>query len=239
MDWNALGTWFGGFGAWFSGIATLSAVLIALRLQRLYEKRERPSLSVTFGRNSDCLRYIPPRFATPEDQEYEREELWIRIIVTNSGENAARDVEVRLVDVHINGESQPESRSSKWFKASNINLTSVKLLPRGFSHPFDIAFAVHTLPTDATSFHLVTTEPDLRPWAEEKLHIERDQRDGELELGRLYHVHFAALSSNADAIHYRLSMKLAPRREDDPPGFGAQGPDALKARLLLEPLQKI
>ena len=140
MTWTVLTIWFGGvdWAAWFSGVATLGAVVIALRLQRMYERRERPSLSAYCRKTSPlCLEYVPPRFATSENPDgshaEERENCGIRIVIINLNEVAARDVEVRLADVHVDSDKDKQSRSSEWFKVSNLNSISINLVPRGFN----------------------------------------------------------------------------------------------------------
>jgi len=234
IDWNAVGTWFTGF-------ATLLAVIVALRLQRRYERRDRPLLSVTLEPESaDYLRYVPPKFASAEDKprydgSSEREELWLRVVVQNSGDTAARDVEVRLLDILRERDTEPESRSNLWFKVASLNSKSVNILPRGIRQPFDIAFVRHVVsPAAEFSFHLVLVKPDLESWPTEKTRIEQDVGHNALDIGWTYRVHIAALSSNADAEHFTFSIRLNPRRAQDPREGAILGAESLKALLVVQ-----
>ncbi len=227
MDWNTV-------GVWFSGLMTLFAVYVALRLQRLFERRDRPQLSARFERKDDCLRYVSAAIAsdpTKNQQEPKREELWLRILVMSKGEVAARDVQVQLVDVHRDDDPEPESRSRLGFKASNLNSTTVGLVPNGLPREFDIAFAWHTQGSDDLECRLATSIPEIPSWHDLKDKIERDDRR-KLELGHSYRIHVAIFGSNADAVHYELAATFKNHHEFDPEHRAMQGKHALQARVV-------
>ena|SRR5208282_2900691 len=201
IDWNAVGV----VGTWFSGVATLCAVVIALRLQRMYERRDRPSLSVTLKPESnECLRYMPPEFASAGDDprgqdSAQLEELWLRVCLNNSGGAAARDVEVRLLEILREGGDVAESRGSLWFKVGNLNSISARMLPKGINQHFDIAFVVHDLASqNSMSFHLALVPPLFldKPqlggsWADLKKQMETDTTN-RLDVGRKYTLRIVA-----------------------------------------------
>jgi hypothetical protein len=202
VDWNAIGA----LGAWFSGGTTLLAVILLLTLQRRMDRRGRPCLSARLDpQSSDCIRYVSSEFSSQNDQ---REELWIRIAVENSGENAARNVEVRLLNILRENAKEPESRSNLWFKAASLDSTSINMLPRGMKQHFDIAFVRHLLTEEQPSLHLVMGKPDLKPWQQEKTRIEQDRHDNKLEAGVTYIVSVAVLSNDADAVFHSFSIRL-------------------------------
>lgn len=227
VDWNTI-------GVWFSGAATLAAVVIALRLQHLYEIRERPKLSVLFNNSDDCLRYIVsdrPSIIESELAEPKSEELWIRVVVTSRGETAARDVQLQLIDVYRDDDPAPESRSRLGFKASNLNATSIGLVPSGLPREFDIAFVWHKQFSDEFQARLVTSRPEILSWEDLKASLERDSKGKGLEIGHKYRIRFAVFGSNADAVRYDFELTLGARRTFDPDPPGMQGKDALKARI--------
>jgi hypothetical protein len=134
-----------------------------------------------------------------------------------------------MIDVHRDADPQPENRSSKWFKVSNVNSVSFKLLPRKITPAFDIAFVCDPpYMVNQRSVFLVTTDPDIerrtweRTWEYEKSRIRTDL-ECNLEPGHLYRIHFAVLSSNADAVAFVLTACVADK--------GGQGRSTLRERL--------
>lgn len=233
IDMNTLGTW-------FSGVATLFAVVVALRLQRFYERRDRPKLILKFQfDDGDCVPYIPPHFAggntlAQRSQSPEREELWVRLCVENTSETAAKDVEIRLISLCRNGEETPEKRPRWWFKASNLDATSVALLPRGLPAYFDIAYIANIKgSSEDLSFYLMIVRPDLKVWDEEKQRIESDDENNKLDIGWTYTLRLALISSNGDAKEYSMRLRVDARRNTDPPAQDLLGSDLLRRRLVV------
>lgn len=232
IDWNALGTW-------FAGIATLLAVIVALRLQRYYERRDRPSLSVTFDENSKYdLRYVHQRFAgeagkTDANEHRDRRELWIRVAVESTADVAARDVELRIIEVVREGDEFAEGRSNWWFKTSGLNSTTVQMLPRGIRQPFDIAYISNVSGSDPdVAFYLaIVKKGDIRPWTQERRRIEADDRNNRLDVGWTYLIRFVVLSGNADAVHYLMRLRVNPRRSQDLRTTPLLSEEALRGRL--------
>ena len=208
--WPALAA----IGTWVAAGATIFAVGFAIKLQRKYAKRERPILSVKIEPNSDkCFDYVGPELFPSNDN---REELWLRVLVSNSGDTAARDVQIRLVEILREKAIDPQSRSNLWFKVSNLNQISLNMLPRGIDQPFDIAFVGHSIDqsseikknNDKVSFYLMMVKPELdKPWIEIKEKVEISP-ENKLILGYKYTLRIAVLSSNADAVHYNLTLRM-------------------------------
>jgi hypothetical protein len=223
--------WVEAIGTWFAAFATVGAVILALRLRRAEDRRSRPRLEVSFAPESDDhVVYVPPQFASAEPRHEgapRREELWIRITVQNLGDTAAKDVEVRLQGVVRRKDSKKEGRANLWFKVSNVSDTMVRQLPRGFPAHFDVAFVKHTVdPADVIGVHLVIVKPDMGDWEDEKARIEKEERNA-LEIGWNYDINLVVLGSNADAVHYQVSMRCNPRRDKDPGPGQLLGPNTL------------
>lgn len=227
-----LNTW-GVIGTWASGFATVAAVYMALQWQRRFERSNRPKLEITYEMEAGGhIRYLPPHLACSAPDAQKREELWIKLCVENKSETAAQDVELRLVS--IQKEDVPENRPMWWFKASNLDLVSVKMLPRGFHHYFDIAYLKNLEGSaEDISCHLMIVSPDLSPWAKEKKRIELDDNNNKLEIGRSYNLRLAVVSSNADAKYYSLQLKINQRRYADPRPNLIQGEKILRERLVV------
>jgi hypothetical protein len=239
-DWNKIGA----IGTWFSGVMTPAAVVLALGLQWFHERRNQPRLSITLKPESgNYLSYVSPEFASAGDNprgekvSTQREELWLRVAVENSGGAVARDVEVRLRKTQRAGDKESESRESLWFKAASINSTSMNMLPRGLEQHFDIAFVVHKFaPSNELFFHLALVTPGLKPddsWAAIKERMEKAERN-KLVPGDAYELHIVALSSNADAVHHAFSIRL----NKDAPTGAPMGTD-LKSLLIVKQVEDI
>lgn len=201
-------------GTWIAAGATIFAVGFAIKLQRKYARRERPILSAKIEPGTDkCFSYVGPELFPPNNN---REELWLRVLVSNSGETAARDVQIRLVEILREKGIDPQSRSNLWFKVSNLNKTSLNMLPRGIDQPFDIAYVIHSINqsseikgnNDKVSFNLMMVTPELdKPYIKIKEQIEINPKN-KLMLGSEYTLRIAVLSSNADAVHYNFTLRM-------------------------------
>jgi hypothetical protein len=199
-------------GVWFSGIATLAAVILALFLQVYSERRQRPKLCVEYDvRSVGDNRFLPPSTAGG-GPGIDRQELWIRIRVTNNSERTARDVEVRFISSTIEKEKRRNNRPSWWFKVSNFNRTSVAIPPH-FPQHFDIAYLVHEISTQQVSAFLAITQPDMLDWPQEKIRIERQGDYTNVEIGWPYTLFFAVVGSNCDATYYQMPLQISPPRE--------------------------
>lgn len=244
--WPALAA----IGTWIAAGAAFFVVGFAIKLQRKYAKRERPILSVKIEPEADkCFEYVGLGLAPSDDESAQptdnREELWLRVFVSNSGDTAARDVQIRLVEIFREKAIDPQSRSNLWFKVSNLNQTSLNMLPRGIDQPFDIAFVCHSInnssktnQNDKVSFYLMMVKPELdKPWIEIKEKIEISP-ENKLILGYKYTLHIAALSSNADVAHYNITLRMInPSSDPDiQEKIGRQfiGKDKLKTYLMVE-----
>jgi hypothetical protein len=226
--------------AYFSGTATIIAVLLALFLERYFEHRRRPKLSVEFDRNQKGdLRYLPPPLAGEMREGEEREEMWIRLRVKNTSGTPARDVEVRFICTQRERSTIRENRPSWWFKISNLNAVSLTIPPK-FTQYFDLAYVknIQRSPEDI-SFYLAIVHGDLPPWTQEKVRIESDMKNNKLDLGWTYDLFFAVVSSNADAKYYRMRVKVAPKKTDDPALEELLGEDRLKVRIKLDCPQEV
>lgn len=198
-------------GRWFSGVATLLAVGFALYLQRRIERRNRPRIALNAtSSGGSCIRYLDPEriAAAPANEgRPRREELWLRLWLQNESPAVARDVTLKLVGVERDGglENRP-----RWpFKLSNLDETSIGLLPRGFDQPVDIAYVrnIEGVNSDA-QLALVLVKPPQRPWQEEKDSIEGDTFYRPLHAGATYRISLVALSSNADAAYFTTTIML-------------------------------
>ncbi len=93
----------GVLGRWFSGIATLFVVFLALGLQIWYERSKRPKLSVSYNSEDDNdNRYVQLndsqlRIDVSVNEEPLAEELWLRINVINNSKVTAENVEMRFL----------------------------------------------------------------------------------------------------------------------------------------------
>jgi hypothetical protein len=218
------------YGTWFSGIATLAVVFIALYLQRRYENNLRPQLTIAYdeaaSEEDGANRYLPPGLA---GNPY-REELWIRLPVKNISKITARDVEVRFIALRRERRGR-ENRPSWWLKVSNLNEVAVAI-PSEFTQYFDVAFIEHDPSSSALDicFQLAIVHPPLLPWHEEKERIER-RTENRLEIGFKYDLSFAVVSGNADARFYRMTLKAIPRATDDPLPSAAFGQEYLRGRV--------
>lgn len=236
-DGSPLLRWAEVIGIWFTGVATFSAVAVAWSLRRLWERRQRPVLSVGYdARSEEDSRYVPPPFAAgpPSSKnpgEPGREELWVRLHVKNTSKTTARDVQLRILSIQRERKEAPDNRSKWWFKASNLDATSVTIHPQ-FTQHFDIAYVKNILGTsDDLAFYLVIVRPDLLPWPQQKARIEEDAENNWLEVGWKYTLQLALLSDNADAKYYEMEVKVDPRGSEDPSTDQRLGADNLRKRV--------
>src|ERR1041384_1901930 len=225
-------------GTWFSGIATLLAVGFALHLQRRIERRVRPRVTLhATSASGSCIRYLDPDRITSDPAnagQPRREELWLRLWLQNDSPTVARDVTLKLVTVEKDGvlENRP-----KWpFKLSNLDGTSVDILPRGFDQPVDIAYLRNVEGVDEDAqLALVLVNPPQLSRQQEKARIERAKFHQSLQAGPTYNLTFVALSSNADATYFKMTVS-----EKERPGGPLDqllGESRLRARLRFTPPQ--
>lgn len=234
-------------GDWFTGLMTLTAVILALFLQRLSERVRSPRLAVDYNRDEEVNnRYLildsshthPDTSFVSDPSEGSREELWIRLRVTNNGPVTAKDVEVRFIGVARKKDNVRDNRSAWWFKVSHLNDTHTNLPPR-FTHFFDIAFLSNDVGSRRDlSLYLVIVKPELLPWEEEKARIEISP-DNKLDLGWDFVLYFAVAAANADAKYYEMSLRVDPRKVDDPLSTTVLGREHLMARIEVSPAREI
>lgn len=224
-------------GIWFAGLATVSAVALALYLRHIYERRQRPKLFVVYDREqkSDNRYVLPPFAATSSCQKGQKlpdqEELWVRVHVQNASKATAKDVELRLISIQREKKGSADDRPSWWFKASNLNATSLVIPPK-FTQHFDIAYVKNTVESSADlSFYLAIVPPDLLPWPQEKTRIESDEQNNRLDIGWKYKLLLALVSSNADAKHFQMEIKVDPPGSEDPSIVGLLGEEVLRKRV--------
>lgn len=168
MDWQMLAPWADAAANLFSGMATLGAVLFALSLQRRMERRSKPSLVLEYDPDSEGdNRYLPPSPTDSGGPGPNRQEVWIRIRITNKSSNPAKDVELRFISSQIAKTRTRNNRPSWWFKVSNLNSVAITIPPR-FPQYFDIAYLVQEVSKEAKAF-LVITRPTMLEWNQEKL----------------------------------------------------------------------
>ena len=209
--WQALAA----LGTWGAVWATLKAVRFAINLQRIYAERDRPVLSVALETsNKKCFSYINSDIVNSSDEAWE--ELWVRLLVSNSSDTPARDVQIQLVDIYRKdlNTKDPQSRSNLWFKISNLNRTSINLLPRDIESPIDIAYVKHefnkvdTSKNDGVSFYLTIVEPELdKPWDQIKNKIENSSENLLID-DFTYFINIVVLSSNAGVVHKQMELKF-------------------------------
>lgn len=201
-------------GIWFTGVATILAVLVALFAQIFTEKLRRPRLQVEHDNNHMVdKRYLPPaRAKTPNCPE--REELWIRLRIKNLSNVPAINVQIRFIGTLREGESIREQRPSWWFKVSNLNAVSLTIPPK-FTQYFDIAYVKNEVGPSEASFYLAIVRGDSTSWQDEKARIE-EYEGNKLEVGFMYDISFAVVSNNADARFYSMKTKVLPRRSEEP-----------------------
>lgn len=197
-------------GVWFSGLATLSAALVALFLPRLY----RPRLSVTC--NKEGIGSSSFLF-TDSPSASEVAELWIKVGVKNSSGLNADDVQLRLImvrDESSNGRRAYTLFSSWWLKVSALNIVSISIPPK-YTQYYDLCYLVVNRDRKRGALHLVAVRPPLDEWEIEKPHIESDPKRT-LFPGREYGVIFAVAGRNTHAGYYRISIAYDVPRD----GFG-------------------
>lgn len=226
------------FGTWFSGIATLSVVFIAIWLQAWAEWRKKPKLKIVYNpedRNDNVfvrLDNSDKQLDESGQSDPHTEELWLRVNVLNNGKSSARDVELRFINSYKDGSDiREDHRPSWWFKVSNLNKFSVAIPPR-YKQPFDIAYIknVANADDDIRSF-LAIVPPDLSDdWQATKNFMEMSRKN-KLAIGARYRLVFAIVSSNADAAYYEIIYKVSERLPDDIPRKNLQGRDVLRRRL--------
>ena len=246
---NDLGAWlltiadkdtWGVFGNWFSGVATLAVVFVAVWLQAWLEWRKRPKLKIVYDANdSNDNVYVhldqeENRVDESNKSEPQTEELWLRVNVLNTSRASARDVELRFINSYKNGSDiREDHRPSWWFKVSNLNKFSVAIPPR-YKQPFDIAYIKNVANSDydVCSF-LAIVPPNLSDdWKATKNLMERS-RENKLSIGARYRLVFAVVSSNADAKYYELNYMVSERATDDIPRKNFQSKDVLRRRLII------
>lgn len=234
------------FGTWFSGIATVSVVFIAVWLQSWIEWRKKPKLKIIYepkDRNDNIFVLLD----NSEKRVYESgqvdphtEELWLRVNVLNTSRATAHDVEVRFINSYKDdSDIREDHRPSWWFKVSNLNKFSVAI-PPGYKQPFDIVYLKNVVDADEDirSF-LAIVPPDLSDdWQATKNLIEISP-ENKLSIGTRYRLVFAVVSSNADAAYYEINYMISERLSDDIPRKNLQGRDALRRRLNISGPRKI
>jgi hypothetical protein len=245
IDWNTWGTWVGAVGTWFCGAAALVAVGYAIKLQRWYEQRDRPSLNITLDPEShENLKYVPPKYASTDSpsgvlgKDERQEELWLRVGVENSKGAVAKDVEVRLREIRQAGDTYGQSRESLWFKAASINSTSVNMLSKGIIQYFDIGYVQHSWkPVSQMFLRMALFGPDDvkgKTWDEIKGKLEND-RKSKLQSEQKFTLCVVVQSSNAEARCLTFSIKLNLSRSRG----NAMGENALKSLLSVEDIKAL
>jgi hypothetical protein len=225
-EWLVVATWAIAFTTVFAGVATLSAVVLALRLQRLEDRRVRPRLEIAAGvhEGSACLEYA---YRTYED----REELWVRVRVHNKSPSLAKGVELRLLE--LEGHDRPQ-----WpFKVSNRNARSISV-PPGFNQSFDLVWVKNTLNEDTDSrVFLAIVNPDdpLPPWPTLQSEMERGD-DNHMDLGVDYDIQFAIIGENVEPQYFKCGFHIDVwTKAAHLPAFDqAQGQDGLARRVHCE-----
>jgi hypothetical protein len=214
MDWQKLAPWAGAAATLLSGMATLGAVLFALNLQRRMERRSKPSLVVEYDPSLEGdNRYLPPSATDYGGPGPNRQEVWIRVRITNKSSNPAKDVELRFISSQITTERTRNNRPCWWFKVSNLNSVAITIPPR-FPQYFDIAYIVQDVATKEAKAFLVITQPSMLEWNQEKARIEAYGDYTKLEIGWPYNIFFAVVGSNCDAAYYKMPIQFSPPRQD-------------------------
>lgn len=243
---DSLGTWllsilskdaWGILGNWFSGLATVFVVFLALGLQIWYERRKRPKLKLIYSPTDDndnryvLLNNSQMPIDSSANEEPITEELWLRINVLNRSKVTAEDVELRFLYSTIDGNPVKEDRPSWWFKVSNLNRFSTSIPPK-FKQPFDIAYIKNNANVDKDlSAFIAIVPPTLGDdWNETKKQMELSP-ENHLKVGTTYRFVFAVVSSNADAIYYELKYKVADRSSHDLPKRNLQTKEVFRRRL--------
>lgn len=238
-------TW-GVFGTWFSGVATLSVVFIAIWLQAWTERRKKPKLKIVYDpedRNDNIFVLrdnSDKRIDESGQSDPHTEELWLRVNVLNNSRASARDVELRFINSYKDSSDiREDHRPSWWFKVSNLNKFSVAIPPK-YKQPFDIAYIknVANVDDDIRSF-LAIVPPDLSDDWQATQDLMEMSRENKLSIGVRYRLVFAVVSSNADAAYYEISYMVSKRLSDDIPRKNLQGRDVLKRRLNISGPTKI
>ncbi|MDA3791483.1 MAG: hypothetical protein PF503_23675 [Desulfobacula sp.] len=234
------------FGIWFSGIATLSVVFIAIWLQAWTEWRKKPKLKIVYDPEdrNDNIFVLLDNYEKQIDEsghpDPHAEELWLRVNVLNNSRASARDVELRFINSYKDGSDiREDHRPSWWFKVSNLNKFSVTIPPR-YKQPFDIAYLKNVVDAedDIRSF-LAIVPPDLSDDWQATKNLMEMSRKNKLSIGARYRLVFAVVSSNADAAYYEISYTVSERLSDDIPRRNLQGRDVLRRRLNISGPNKI
>lgn len=223
-------------GIWFTGLATFAAVAFALYLRHSYEKRQKPDLDLIYDSESESHKhYLEPKhtktYKSDGSPAEEREELWIRVCVKNSGKVTAKEVEIRFISIQRVGEQSEADRPSWWFKVANLNNIKIAV-PQGYKQFFDIAYIKNSINIDNDlSFYLAIVPADLLPWKEEKARIEDDDRYNCLDIGWEYRMALCLASSNAEAKYFEMKLKVNPRTKTDPSKDALLGSEGLRKRV--------
>ena len=223
-------------GAWFAGIATLGAVVLALFFDRLKEKWSRARLSVTHESDSNGdRRYVGQPFAGGDEK---REEMWLRLCVTNSSRSPAKGVQIRLLSIKKTT-GQFENRPGWFFKASHLQAVTAPPLFRGFRQHFDIAYLKREFGETPAQygFYLTIVPDNLGPiWQEEKNRIEKAENYNMLDIGGEYLVRVALMGENVELKRYELKIHV--QHDPDLGGQNALGESRLRDIVCLEDIHE-
>jgi hypothetical protein len=187
-------------GIWFTGIATLSATLVALFLPKLY----RPRLSVSC--NKDGIGSSSYVIGTDSGASA-FEDLWIKIGVKNRGSMNAEDVQLRLIMAHntkMSGRRGYRLFSSWWLKVSALNAVSISIPPK-YTQYYDLCYIVVRRNPGSTSLYLAAVRPPMDEWNLERKNIENDPHRV-LKAGCVYNIVFAVSGKNTHASYWQISL---------------------------------
>jgi hypothetical protein len=207
-----------------AAVTTIIAVITAWKLKSRQIRKNLPMLSLNISNEDErCFEYVSTDSGLNLENgaKQKKEELWLKMFVSNSGNTAAKDVQIRLRKTLRDGRTDPQSRSNMWFKVSNLKMYYINMLPRNIDQPFDLAFVSRTCgdtkDKEFIHYHMGLVQPELdKDWEIIRKSME-ENKENKLDVSFVYTIEVAVLSSNADAIIKRIELHLPDIKIDSMP----------------------
>jgi hypothetical protein len=199
-----------------------------------------PTLDVVFDQNDKRDLYFLPREEIQRRAGIsDREELWIRLRVTNtSGTANATGVAVKVVGLLSEGHEEDENVNRQFLKVSRAEHVRTTIEPQ-FSQHYDLLYLRHitTDPPEVSAFAAFVSD-DRFEWDKEKERIEREQA---IPVGRRCWISFALVGDTSEATYYIAEFLIKSREQvtDGQMLSGELGRDELIKRLEWQQLWRV
>lgn len=218
---------------YLTAFATISVVFLGVWFRDYVDKKNRPNLELDYSPDLE----VDNKYLAPYHPSDDSEEVWIRVRILNKSRVVARDVELRLL-WSKREKGDWDNRPSWWFKASNLNVTSLSIYP-GFEQPFDIAYVKNNVHTQRDfDFYLVLVSSPLDEWLDQKNKIEADPQT-KLYIGGAYTVLIALLCSNSEPKYYKMELNVLSPGPENKLTNTLLGEQELKSRIACKLLGQV